>query len=89
MCGIAGYSGWSKLEQERLDNCLGLMGRRGPDSAAIFNHRLSDRNVYLLHSRLSIIDLDERANQPFRIGSKVLIFNGELYNYLGWYGLYG
>ena len=36
----------------------------------------------LLHSRLSIIDLDERANQPFRIGSHVLVYNGELYNYV-------
>jgi asparagine synthase (glutamine-hydrolysing) len=59
------------------------MRRRGPDAAAVFQHSLSpDRRIYLLHSRLSIIDLDERANQPFRIGSKVLVYNGELYNYL-------
>jgi asparagine synthase (glutamine-hydrolysing) len=59
------------------------MRRRGPDHAASFSHCFSpDRHVYLLHSRLSIIDLQERANQPFRSGSKVLVYNGELYNYL-------
>jgi asparagine synthase (glutamine-hydrolysing) len=36
----------------------------------------------LLHSRLRIIDLDERANQPFARGEGHLCFNGELYNYL-------
>src|SRR5260370_31616277 len=35
-----------------------------------------------MHSRLSIIDLGARANQPLRFGSKLLIVNGELYNYL-------
>lgn len=83
MCGIAGYIGSSELNPDRVQHCLKLMHRRGPDSAAVYRHNPAPgRHVYLLHSRLSIIDLDERANQPFRIGSKVLIYNGELYNYL-------
>ena len=36
----------------------------------------------MLHSRLSIIDLHPRSNQPFIIGDDVIIFNGEIYNYL-------
>ena len=83
MCGIAGYIGTSELEPNKISSCLRLMRRRGPDSAAVFeDHPTQNRRVYLLHSRLSIIDLDDRANQPFRIGSKVLIYNGELYNYV-------
>jgi asparagine synthase (glutamine-hydrolysing) len=39
-------------------------------------------NVYLLHTRLKIIDPEPRANQPFAIGSKWLAYNGELYNYV-------
>jgi asparagine synthase (glutamine-hydrolysing) len=35
-----------------------------------------------LHARLNIIDSDQRSNQPFIIGPFVLIFNGEIYNYL-------
>lgn len=82
MCGIAGYIGPNQLNSDRIDACLPLMRRRGPDSADVFRHELAGRYVYLLHSRLSIIDLADRANQPFRIGSKVLIYNGELYNYV-------
>ena len=83
MCGIAGYVGVREIRTERIKTCLELMRRRGPDHAS--HGRWTNgtgRNVYLLHTRLSIIDLDERANQPFRIGSKWIIYNGELYNYV-------
>jgi asparagine synthase (glutamine-hydrolysing) len=83
MCGIAGYFGIEELAPERLQACLALMRRRGPDHAAYRRWtNQAGRNVYLLHSRLSIIDLDPRANQPFQVGSKWLVLNGELYNYL-------
>ena len=83
MCGIAGYFGLKELDPERLQACLGLMRQRGPDHAAYRRWtNQAGRNVYLLHSRLSIIDLDPRANQPFQVGSKWLVLNGELYNYL-------
>ncbi len=82
MCGIAGYIGPSPLPATRLDACQRLMRRRGPDG----NDRASfvtpdGRHVALLHSRLAILDLDPRANQPFRAGDTALVFNGEIYNY--------
>ena len=83
MCGIAGYLGPLTISKDRVRMCLGLMGRRGPDFCDAYRHsRGPDRNVLLLHSRLSIIDLDLRAHQPYHHGSKVLAYNGELYNYL-------
>ena len=83
MCGIAGYFGSRVIALEQEASCLALMGRRGPDARGKYRHSfMQGKYVCLLHSRLSIIDLEERANQPFRIGSKVLVFNGELYNYL-------
>ncbi|MFC1883621.1 asparagine synthase (glutamine-hydrolyzing) [Thermodesulfobacteriota bacterium] len=83
MCGIAGYIGSLKIDRVRVDECLGLMRRRGPDASGVYYHSFSPgQNVCLLHRRLSIIDLDERSNQPFKRGSKVLAYNGELYNYL-------
>jgi len=39
-------------------------------------------HLYLLHSRLSIIDLDPRSRQPFVHGADILFYNGEIYNYL-------
>jgi asparagine synthase (glutamine-hydrolysing) len=83
MCGIAGYIGTEELVPERIEQCLGLMRRRGPDHAASRHWSMGPgHHVHLLHSRLCIIDLDERANQPFRVGQKWMVFNGELYNYL-------
>jgi asparagine synthase (glutamine-hydrolysing) len=31
--------------------------------------------------RLSILDLDARAHQPFTDGNRSLVYNGEIYNY--------
>ena len=83
MCGIAGYFGTRTLSEEALDRCISLMRRRGPDGHGQIHRTVAtDRNGYLLHSRLRIIDLDARANQPFSRGRGHLSFNGELYNYV-------
>jgi len=57
------------------------MARRGPDHAAARAFESPGGVCQLLHARLSIIDLDARSNQPFRIGHLSIVFNGELYNY--------
>ena len=83
MCGLAGYIGNERITDSHVRACLGQMKRRGPDAADVYHHRhRSGFHLTLLHSRLSIIDLDERANQPFRCGDSVLAYNGELYNYV-------
>lgn len=81
MCGIAGYFGRERIEQSRLDKCFDAMNRRGPDDSGLYKSETNRQCLYLLHSRLSIIDLDPRAKQPFSRQSQVLIYNGELYNY--------
>ena len=82
MCGIAGYIGSSKIEETRIAAAIETMKNRGPDHQAVRVFQEQDRCIYLLHSRLSIIDLDPRAHQPFTIGDWTIIFNGEIYNYL-------
>jgi asparagine synthase (glutamine-hydrolysing) len=83
MCGIAGYIGTRAIDPHAVRSCLALMGRRGPDHRADRHWRTPDgRNVYLLHSRLSIIDLDPRSNQPYGVDRRWIALNGELYNYL-------
>ena len=67
MCGIAGYLGPAEIGDERIDRCLELMRHRGPDDAGRHRWRTPDgRTAYLLNTRLAIIDLDPRANQPFQ-----------------------
>lgn len=83
MCGIAGYIGKCPIDTRRIDLCLERMKQRGPnDSGTYYRHLRNGQHVYLLHSRLSIIDLDKRSAQPMRFGGHVLSYNGELYNYL-------
>ncbi|KAF0146429.1 MAG: asparagine synthase (glutamine-hydrolysing) [Nitrospirae bacterium] len=82
MCGIAGYIGKGRIDEGRLAATMKRMINRGPDHQAVRVFQEDDWNVYLLHSRLSIIDLGPRAHQPLTIGDTTLIFNGEIYNYL-------
>lgn len=82
MCGIAGQLSLQPLDASRAALTLQRMGRRGPDHQCHRNFvEPSGRSIDLFHSRLSIIDMDPRSNQPFQIGRKWIVFNGELYNY--------
>ena len=83
MCGIAGYFGKDFKNKNIINSTLKLLHHRGPDSKGVFytKDNLSN-NLYLMHTRLNIIDIKDRSNQPFHIGPFTLIFNGEIYNYL-------
>ena len=83
MCGISGYlSSKELINESAIPNTLKLMERRGPDSQNYFTEQINKKEIALLHSRLNIIDLSERSNQPFFDQNLVLIFNGEIYNYI-------
>lgn len=84
MCGIAGFvtqeDTQSHLNNSRvLRNMTQTLYHRGPDSEGYY---LGPR-VALGHRRLAIIDL-AHGGQPMtsRDGSAVIVFNGEIYNYL-------
>lgn len=62
---------------------LALMAHRGPDASDILSLVIAGRAVELGHARLSIIDLDPRANQPMRRSDGlIIVFNGEIYNFV-------
>ena len=62
-----------------LDKMIDQLRSRGPDAKGMY----FDNNINLGHTRLSIIDLNERSNQPFydKQSGNILVFNGEIYNY--------
>jgi asparagine synthase (glutamine-hydrolysing) len=82
MCGIAGMVGPQAPSPDRINATLRALGRRGPDAQGHAVHRVGGVAVTLIHTRLAIIDLDPRANQPFERDGLVLVFNGEIYNYV-------
>ena len=82
MCGISGFFGKEKISKDIINSSLNLMKNRGPDFQDYKEIKVNNYiNLYFLHSRLSILDLKERSNQPFKKKHIVLIFNGEIYNY--------
>jgi asparagine synthase (glutamine-hydrolysing) len=58
------------------------MRLRGPDAAGEWRGVVGGNPLTLLHTRLSILDVGRRADQPYRKDGVVLIYNGEIYNYI-------
>lgn len=80
MCGILGCITKDGIDEvkEEFDSALRMLSHRGPD----FCKSIQYNNVLLGHTRLAILDLDSRSNQPIDFRDKyTLVFNGEIYNY--------
>ena len=82
MCGVVGFidkkNKLDKNEREILvKKMLGLIKHRGGDAMGV----ISNNNITIGHTRLSIVDTSSRANQPFTDNNSVLSFNGEIYNH--------
>lgn len=80
MCGIVGFVDRSNTTQKRqvIKEMMDTIVHRGPNSSGQF----IDEGVALGFRRLSIIDL-EGGSQPIynEDGTKIITFNGEIYNY--------
>lgn len=82
MCGIVGIISYTNNQADLnlIEAATQTLQKRGPDNLATYCHQ----NIALGHSRLSIIDVSNNANQPFHSadGNFTIIFNGEIFNYL-------
>ncbi len=80
MCGISGFINYSNqtIELRHLEKMLSIQHHRGPDFQGIFYKGF----VGFAHNRLSLLDLSNQGNQPFEDNEFVLVYNGEIYNYL-------
>lgn len=78
MCGIVGFIDKTKNKEETIKKMADLIKHRGPDDEGYY---VND-DVALGFRRLSIIDL-EKGSQPIynEEEDKLVIFNGEIYNY--------
>ena len=79
MCGILIALSRKPLDRAHFDAARDTMIHRGPDAQqSVF---LEADTVGLGHTRLSIIDLSNRANQPMQDGNLWVTYNGEIYNF--------
>jgi len=81
MCSILGYYN-SKLSVKEMIQLNLSLSHRGPDNSSLKEYRLKKHKLFLGHNRLSIQDLDVKANQPMENDKFVIVFNGEIYNHL-------
>lgn len=78
MCGFVGFTNKISDSGEVLSRMTESIKHRGPDSEGEY----IDSDVALGFRRLSIIDISTGSQPIFNEdGSKVLVFNGEIYNY--------
>ena len=82
MCGILGYifNNNYKLSEEEFKENLKILKKRGPNFSDQVTLNDNNYKLYLGHTRLSIIELSNIANQPFKDSENILVFNGEMYN---------
>ena len=74
MCAIHGIL-WSSTSL--IKEMLCEAHHRGPDG----NGHWQDEDITLGHNLLSIIDTTENSKQPWIHNDRVLVYNGEIYNY--------
>ncbi len=78
MCGFVGFCDDSKNKKKIIRDMADIIKHRGPDSDGYY----VDNNIALGFRRLSIIDLDKGSQPIFNEDKdKVIVFNGEIYNY--------
>lgn len=81
MCGIIGTTD-ILMSSQKFENSFKYIFKRGPDNQSY----VKEENFIFGHTRLSIVDLDDRSNQPFyyqcNYRKLTIVFNGEIYNFL-------
>lgn len=81
MCGFTGCFSFRNISSQDIDEGNKLAVCRGPDNQKNISGS-EDINFDLWFNRLSIIDLNDNANQPMVSSSlnSLIMFNGEIYN---------
>ena len=79
MCGYVGFTNTKNNSNKTIEEMMDKIKHRGPDSGG----KYTDGDIALGFRRLSIIDITESGDQPIynEDRTKVLLFNGEIYNY--------
>ena len=79
MCGILlNYEATTELDEYEFSKALNSMSHRGPDAQKF----IKTQDLILGHVRLSILDLSSNSDQPFSYDKYLMVYNGEIFNYL-------
>lgn len=80
MCGIFAAISDDEITHliPLLKKALSTLDHRGPDNSSSW----IDSHIFLGHTRLAIVGLDDASNQPYIYEDLILIYNGEIFNYV-------
>jgi asparagine synthase (glutamine-hydrolysing) len=83
MCGISGILKFTnkKIQKSEIDKSIISIQHRGPDSQNFWLD--NDKKTLLINTRLAILDISKKGNQPLFSKDKryIIVFNGEIYNF--------
>jgi asparagine synthase (glutamine-hydrolysing) len=83
MCGLSGFIDTRRnCDIKILKEMTNALIHRGPDAEGFFFEENKNSIIGLGHRRLSILDLSKNGNQPLRFNNNIIIYNGEIYNFL-------
>lgn len=82
MCGIVGFLSKNEIDKNEFLSLVNSLNHRGPDDFGTYEIK-KNNNVFLGHTRLSIIDLSNNGHQPMKseCSRYIIVFNGEIYNF--------
>ena len=83
MCGISGILKFTnkKIQKSEIYKSIISIQHRGPDSQNFWLD--NDKKTLLINTRLAILDISKKGNQPLFSKDKryIIVFNGEIYNF--------
>jgi asparagine synthase (glutamine-hydrolysing) len=83
MCAVVGFVDFDRFSDiSILKKMTDVLSHRGPDFEGFFIENNDYYSIGLGHRRLSIIDLSLNGNQPMNYDDNIIIYNGEVYNFL-------
>ena len=79
MCGICGEMRFDGTQTSNIRSkiMLDAISSRGPDNTGSY----IDKNIFLGHKRLSVIDISSNSDQPMEDNDLIIVFNGVIFNY--------
>lgn len=79
MCGIQVNINLKGVSKKKFEKSLTEIIHRGPNNQDSYYN--DDCTIALGSTRLSIQDLSDSANMPLEIDDRVIVYNGEIYNF--------
>jgi asparagine synthase (glutamine-hydrolysing) len=81
MCGIFCLIEYQSSDILPVCHALNKLSARGPDNKSMLSFNYNQKTITFGFTRLAIMDLSMNGMQPFHDDERILVCNGEIYNF--------